>query len=197
MRRTTALLAAIFFLSTSSALAQAQQPFIITLYGGLFFPSNIHHREVYQSNSDLIYGFGIGLPIDRMLVVTGDMSFFKTETMLGQVADSVSKFEERFIHTGLLHKRAFTSTLSLRLSGGFNYITVKQTTTGPQSPEQSVESEKKLGYFGGIGLEHLFEDGRASLFIDALYDYRHLSEGGFNGDYGGVRFVVGVHLYLF
>lgn len=197
MKRKTVILAASLLMAASPALSQSQPPFILTVYGGLFFPSNIHHRDVYKSGSDLIYGFGVGLPINKLLVVTGDMSFFKSEVLLGQLPDSASKFEEKFTHVGLLSKQPFSQTLFLRLSGGFNYITVKQTTTGPQSTEQSVESERKLGYFGGIGFEQLFEGGRTSLFFDLLYDYRHLNDLNFNGDYGGTRIVVGTHIYLF
>ena len=183
--------------TTTMLQAQVQQPFIVTVYGGLFFPANFHYNEVYQSNSDLIYGFGIGLPVNRYLIVTGDMSFFKSEALIAQVTDSVTKLEQKFIHVGLLSKQPVTESLSLRLSGGLNYISITQSTIGPQSSEQSTEAEKKLGYFAGLGIEHLFEGGRTALFADVVYDYRRIHDINFNGDYGGTRCVVGVNFILF
>jgi hypothetical protein len=197
MKRMCITVIVLLIVTTSIIQAQDQQPFIITVYGGLFFPAHFHYKEVYQSTSDLVYGFGIGLPVNRSLIVTGDMSFFKSEAILGQVVDSLAKLEEKFIHVGLLSKQPVTASLWIRLFGGFNYITITQSVTGPQSGEQSVDAEKKIGYFGGLGVEHLFDGGRTSLFGDVVYDYRRLHDTNFNGDYGGLRCVIGVNFILF
>src|SRR5260221_12581674 len=140
MKWTYAAITAFLLLNVSSLRAQGQQPFVLTVYGGLFFPGNAHFRDTFQSSSDLLYGFGVGLPIEKSLLITGDMSFFKSEALLAQLPDSVGKFQERFIHVGLLSKQPFAPALFLRLSGGLNYVTVKQTSSGPQSQEQSLES---------------------------------------------------------
>jgi hypothetical protein len=197
MKRTCITVIFLLIATTSLAQAQAQQPFIVTVYGGLFFPAHFHYKEVYQSSSDLIYGFGIGLPVNMSLIVTGDMSWFKSEAILGQVVDSLTRLEEKFIHVGLLSKQPVTDRLSVRLSGGLNYISITQSVTGAQSGEQSVDAEKKIGYFGGLGIEHLFDGGRMSLFGDVVYDYRRLHDANFNGDYGGLRCVIGVNFILF
>ena len=197
MKRTCITVVFLLITTTSLVQAQAQQPFIITVYGGLFFPSHFNYKEVYQSSSDLIYGFGIGLPVNMSLIVTGDMSFFKSEALLGQAVDSLTRLEEKFIHVGVLSKQPVTERLSIRLSGGLNYISITQSVTGPQSGEQSVDAEKKIGYFGGIGVEHLFDGGRTSLFGDVVYDYRRIHDVNFNGDYGGLRCVIGVNFILF
>ncbi len=197
MKRISVIVIICLLSSVSLIHAQAQQPFVLTVYGGLFFPSHLQYQEVYQSNSDIIYGFGIGLPINRHLMVIGDMSFFKSEALLAQMTDSISTLKYKFIHVGLLSKQPFTPSLFLRLSGGLNYNRIMQTTVGLQSSEQSVESEKKIGYFAGIGIEHLFDDGRTSLFADVMYDYRRIHDINFNGDYGGTRVVIGAHFYLF
>ena len=119
------------------------------------------------------------------------------QALLGQAVDSLTRLEEKFIHVGVLSKQPVTERLSIRLSGGLNYISITQSVTGPQSGEQSVDAEKKIGYFGGIGVEHLFDGGRTSLFGDVVYDYRRIHDVNFNGDYGGLRCVIGVNFILF
>jgi len=175
----------------------AQPPFIFTIYGGLFFPSNVHFKDVYNSNSELVYGFGVTLPIGGTLFLAGDLGLFKAEASLDPSRDSSIQLEERFFHLGVISKQPVTYRLFIRLSGGLNYVPVKQRITSPQSLEVSAEAEKKFGYFGGIGLEEMFEDGRASIFGDVLYDYRRSHVKELEGDFGGVRLVIGMHLFLF
>jgi len=174
-----------------------QQPFIFTLYGGLFLPSDIHFQDVYNSDSELMYGFGASVPLGGTLFLAGDLAYFKAEASLDPSRDSSIELVQRFYHLGVISKQPVARLLFIRLTGGFNFGTARQQITGPQSPEQSEESEKKIGYFAGIGLEQLFEDGRASLFGDVVYDYRRSHRKELEGDFGGVRLVVGMHLFLF
>ncbi len=176
---------------------EAQPPFIFTLYGGLFIPSNIHFQDVYNSNSELLYGFGATLPIGGTLFLASDVAFFKAEASVDPSRDSSIQLEQRFFHLGIISKQPVAKRLFIRLTGGLNYVTVKQRLTSPQSLELSTEAEKKIGYFMGIGIEQMFEDGRASLFGDIVYDYRRSHQKELEGDFGGVRFIVGMHLFLF
>ncbi len=171
--------------------------FIFTIYGGLFFPANLHFEEQYNSKSDLIWGVGICLPVADELFLTFDQGFFKSEAVVDPNLDVGRKIEERFSHLGILFKQTVVQRLSIRLSGGPNYVTVKQTITTPSAPDQTIEAEKKIGFFVGPGIEELFPDGRASLFADVLYDYRRSHVKSIEGDYGGLRVVVGFHLFLF
>ncbi len=198
LRRTLLVFAAAIVLGSPALHAQEDQSaFIFTIYGGLFFPANIHFSDQYNSRSDLIYGGGICLPIDEELFVFFDQGFFKSEATVDPNLDIGRHIEERFSHIGILFKQKVVQRLSIRLSGGPNYVTVKQTITNPAAPDQTVEAEKKIGWFAGPGLEELFPDGRASLFADVLYDYRRSHMKSIEGDYGGLRVVVGFHLFLF
>ena len=197
MKSTLVILIFLMSIGSSSVWSQAQQPFIISVQGGLFFPAQAQYKDVYQVSSDLVYGFGIGLPISSTLIATGDMSWFKSEAILGSVTDSTTKLQEKFIHVGLLNKQPINGAIFLRLSGGLNYVTIKQAISGPQSPENGKESDKKLGYYAGIGVENLFEGGRVAMFADAVYDYSRWHDTDFNGDFGGVRAVLGFNFILF
>lgn len=175
----------------------SQQPFIFTLYGGLYFPANIHFAEQYQSHSDLIWGGGVALPVENLLYVTIDDAFFNTKAFVNPGQDSSASLSENFVHFGVLLKQPLSRSIFFRLMGGANYLTVKQSFTSPHAPEQSIEAEKKVGFYVGTGVEEMVPDGSASLFGDVVYDYRRSHEKTMEGDWGGVRIVLGVHLFLF
>lgn len=179
------------------ASAQEQQPFIFTAYGGLFFPSYKQFPALYQSNSDLIWGVGVCWPIQSSLLLTADIGTFNSDGLPNSINDSTAKLEERFIHLGLLNKQPILPNFFIRLQGGLSYATIKQTTSSAQSVEQSVEADKKLGWYGGIGIEEYVTGTHVSLFGDVLYDYRRSHRQELSGDFGGVRAVMGVSVVLF
>jgi hypothetical protein len=174
-----------------------EMPFVFTLYGGLYFPANQQFSGQYRSRSDLLWGGGIALPMEGLLYATFDESFFSATAFLDPSIDSSISLSEKFLHAGILMKQPLSGAVLFRIMGGMNYVTVKQSYTSPRSPEKSLEAEKKIGFYLGAGLEEMFPDGRASLFGDFVYDYRRSHLKQMEGDWGGVRAVVGVHLFLF
>ena len=174
-----------------------QMPFVFTLYGGLFFPSNIHFEDMYQSHSDLIWGGGVALPVEGSLYITADEAFFRTKAFVDPGLDSSASLAENFIHVGLLMKQPLSGGIFMRLMGGVNYVSVKQTFSSPNAPDISQEAENKVGFFFGSGVEEMLSDQTASIFGDVVYDYRRSHEKELEGDWGGVRIVLGVHLFLF
>jgi hypothetical protein len=195
-----ALIIVLSVAALSQAAAQtAQPPFIFSLYGGLFFPSNLHFKEIYQSTSERIWGVGVCLPVAGSLFLTGDIAYFRAEGFIGSPTDSGSVLEQKFIHAGIISKQPLGAGFLMRLSGGLNYVTVKETRTGSASVgAHSIEADRSIGYYGGIGMESfLDQSGKISLFGDVIYDYRRSHQEDLYGDFGGVRTVLGVHLYLF
>jgi len=181
-----------------STMFGQSQPFVFTLYGGLFFPSNVNFKSTYQSSSDLIWGGGVCLPMRPYLFTIVDMASFKTETIIPSTNDSSMNLSEQFLHVGVLHKRQIAGDLFVRLSAGVSYTSVKQTAASLDAPSQSKSAAKRLGYFGGVGIEQQLDaQGHVSLFTDVLYDYRRSKQKDPYGDFGGVRAVLGVHLILF
>jgi hypothetical protein len=197
MKQTFIVVLALMFVSSGISLAQQQPPFIFTVYGGLFFPSNEQFHDTYKSNSESIWGVGVCLPIEPFLFLTGDIAFFRPEASINALGDSTVSLEENFIHWGLLAKQPIAPLLFVRLSGGMSYVTVKQKYTSPRAPELTLQADKKVGYFGGIGLEEMVQSGRASFFADIVYDYRRSHQKELEGDFGGMRLVVGLHVFLF
>jgi hypothetical protein len=188
----------VFFLSAHSLYAQtSQMPFVFTLYGGLYFPSNIHFADEYRTHSDLLWGGGVALPVENLLYLTVDEAFFRTKAFVDPAQDSSASLSENFVHVGVLLKQPVSRSIFFRLMGGVNYVTVNQSFTSPQAPEQTLEAEKKMGFFAGCGVEEMFPDGTASLFGDIVYDYRRSHEKELEGDWGGVRIILGAHLFLF
>jgi len=174
------------------------QAFVLTAYGGLFFPSYNYFRSTYKSASDIIWGTGICLPFKSSLYAAGDISFFKTKAVVESQTDSSTELFERFIHIGIINKQILSGNVFIRLSCGLSYASIKQTTSSFRTPEQSKEADKKLGYYAGIGLEQpLDEEGHLFIFGDVLYDYRRSQQKELYGDFGGVRVILGLHLFMF
>jgi hypothetical protein len=177
--------------------AQDQPPFTFTLQGGLFIPSKEGFKETFQASSDLIWGAGVSLPLGSGLFVTGEISYFRTEGLPDPAIDSTAEYHQRIIHVGIIHKRLLADRIMLRLSGGFNRISVQQKMASSRSTERSLETGNRFGYFGGIGVEQLLDDPHLSFFADVIYDYSRSRERDFPGDFGGVRIVLGVNFILF
>ena len=89
------LLVCLLVLLPCALVAQSQQPFVFTAYGGLFFPSNPDFKDAYRSSSDLLYGGGIGLPLSPTLFLTGDYSWFKPEALLYRRSRGLQDYDER------------------------------------------------------------------------------------------------------
>jgi len=187
----------LLLLGVALSRAQQQPPFIFTVYGGLFFPSHEQFHETYKTNSEAIWGVGVCLPIEPLLFLTGDIAFFRPEASINAQGDSTVSLEENFIHWGLLSKQPVGQRLFVRLSGGMSYVTVKQKYSSPRFPEQTLQADKKIGYYAGLGMEQMVQSGRASFFADIVYDYRRSRQKELEGDFGGLRLVVGVHIFLF
>lgn len=188
--------ALLLFFAVSTSQAQ-QPPFIVSAFGGLFFPSSTEFKDAFKSSSDLIYGGGACLPVQTNLFIIVDYSFFKPEALLNASNDSTISLDERILHIGLLNKQPISPTIFVRLSAGINRITVKQQLSSSQTPTQTAEADRKIGYFGGVGIEELSGDPHVSFFIDLLYDYRRSRQKELYGDFGGLRAVIGAHLYMF
>jgi hypothetical protein len=189
-------LVSMIFLS-SGLWAQDNPPFIFTLSGGLFFPSKADFPQVYQSHSDLLWAVGVNLPVGSGLFAAGDYAFFKSRGYFNVGLDSTARYEQRIIHAGVLNKQPLSQKIFIRLTAGFNYVRVKQTSVSPRSSELIIETDPTIAYFGGIGIEQLLEDPHVSLFADAIYDYSRSHKKEFSGDFGGIRLVIGINLILF
>ena len=181
----------------SPSHAQEQQTFIFKLYGGLFFPSNEKFHDLYNSNSEAIWGVGVSLPLGNFVFLDGDVGFFRASAFIDPQIDSSAALEENIIHIGLLHKQQIGRLLFFRATAGVNYILLKQKYTSPGSPDVSIDSDKKLGYYAGVGIERMVESGQASLYSDFMYDYRRSHQKELEGDFGGFRLILGIHIFLF
>jgi hypothetical protein len=197
MKTTILVLLALLLAGPTQSGAQAQQPFIFKLYGGLFFPGNDQFHDVYKSNSEKIWGVGVSIPLGGFVFLEGDIGYFRASASLNPQIDSSASLEENIIHVGLLHKAQISRVLFIRTSAGVNYATIKQKYESPRSPEQDFEADKKLGYFAGVGAEQIMESGQASLYSDLIYDYRRSHRNELEGDFGGLRLVIGIHVFLF
>ena len=197
IKRFHLLFIGLVFTVTSMTIAQQQQMFILTTYGGLFFPGKSDFKDTYKASSDLMYGFGICLPLQSSLFLIGEYGVFQSQAFLSTPNDSSLALDERFWHAGLMAKQPLTRSIFLRFSGGLNLVSVKQTTSSANVSEQSIEATKKIGYFGGAGLEYFQPDTHVSFFGDMVYDYRRVRDKELFGDFGGVRIVVGIHLYMY
>lgn len=183
---------------TGTTVRAQNQPFVFTAYGGLFFPSNLKFNEIAESRSDLIWGGGIALPVAVSLYITADWANFSSKALIDQMIDSTVTLDERFIHIGVLDKQRLFISVLLRISGGFSYTFIREKYSSTLAGEHHDDADKKIGYYGGIGIEQLLDaENHFSIFTDLIYDYRRSVKKELYGDFGGVRVVVGCHLFVF
>ena len=183
--------------SAEAQFTESRLPIYYDVHGGLFFPSRENFRATYRTGSDLLWGFGVAFPItDDYLYLVTDIAWFSSEALADAPGDSTGKLQERFIHLGLLEKVFFSKRDAVRFQAGASYSTVKESSSGPLAGDQSRELPKKIGYFGGLGLEHIPGSGGFSIYSDLLYEYRRSLQKNFSGDFGGVRLEVGINIYF-
>lgn len=176
---------------------ESRLPIYYDVHGGLFFPARENFRTTYRSGSDIVWGFGVAFPItDDFLYLMTDIAWFSSQALVDAPADSTTKLQERFIHLGLLNKVFFSTRDAVRAQAGVSYSTIKESASSPLAGERTRELPKKLGYYGGIGLEHIPGAGGFSIYSDLLYEYRHSLEKDFSGDFGGLRLEVGINVYF-
>lgn len=181
-----------------TSLFTQDQPFIFTAYGGLFFSSNLRFTQISESKSDIIWGGGIAVPIASSLYISGDWSNFNSKAQVNPSIDSNLTLEQNFFHIGLTSKRRLFETVLLRISGGFSYSIIKEKLSSARSEGHTINGDKKLGYFGGVGVEQPLDvENHLSIFCDVIYDYRRSEQKELFGDFGGLRIVIGMHLYVF
>ncbi|HSG27906.1 MAG TPA: hypothetical protein VLA34_05450 [Candidatus Krumholzibacterium sp.] len=195
------LLAAFALTLTLNAASTAQNPSIPPFYqvhGGLFYPSVGDFRTTYGAPSDFVWGMGMGLPVSAdFLYLIGDLSWFRAKALTPGTPDVRSELSYNFFHLGLLNKYYIAPTLSVRFQGGLNYNSVERKTVPEGGEEVTAALPRKIGYYGGIGLENLLMGGRISVFADFLYDYRRSIEKEIYGDFGGYRLMMGLTTYWF
>ncbi len=181
--------------------ARAQNPAIppfYQVYGGLFHPSLDGYRATYGSSSDFVWGMGMGLPVSAdFLFVVAELSWFKGKAFIPGTPDVNAELKQKFIHVGLMNKYFIARTIAVRFQGGLNYNSIERTATPSGGTQVKHELPRKIGYFGGVGLENMLAGGRMSVFADAVYDYRRSVEPDIFGDFGGVRIVAGLAVYWF
>lgn len=176
--------------------AQATPPFIMSVSGGLFYPSYAEYRPTFQSSSDLIWSIGGSYPLEQSWFLTGDVAFFSSEAFFSPAMDTSIRLTERMIHFGAMRKAYLGGALFLRIMGGFNLVSVKHETSGPNAQGTSVEADRKVGYFAGVGVEELLPGQNIALCGNIIYDYRRVQQPDLAGDFGGVRLVLGLEFIL-
>lgn len=192
-------MAAIAFIFVTGAFGQDPViPPFYQIYGGLFYPAEINHRATYGTRSDFVWGMGMGLPVsaDFFYVIT-EYSWFKTKAVIPGAPDVSLELSQKFLHFGLMKKYFLAPALAFRFQGGFNYNFIERKVTPVGGRELKNSLGRKIGYFGGMGLENMVAGGRMAVFADLVYDYRRSVERDLYGDMGGIRITAGLSMFWF
>lgn len=189
-------LAALLLFVGSPVRSQGTPPFILNVSGGLFFPAYTGYRSTFQSSSDLIWSVGGAYPLEQAWYLAGDVAFFSAEAFYSPAMDTSQRLTERLIHFGVMRKEYLGGPFFLRVMGGFNLVSVKYETAGPNSSGVAAEAERKFGYFAGLGIEELLPGANVALCGNVIYDYRRVQQSDLAGDFGGLRLVLGLEFIL-
>lgn len=173
-------------------------PPFYSVHGGLFYPSHREFRSTFNSASDFIWGMSMGLPVSPdFLYIIGDISWFKSRGIVPDDPGTEAEVSYQFLHAGLLSKQFLSPMVAVRMQAGTNYNSVEWIIRPEGGEEIRNELSRKLGFFGGAGLETFMAQGKMSVFADFIYDYRRSSDRSFYGDFGGFRIVMGMSAYWF
>src|SRR2546426_5997783 len=140
-------LALIFLLCLSTVQAQQSPPFIFTVTGGLFFPARAEFSQVYQASSDLVWSVGAVFPGTYGVYFNIEYGKFTSTGFFDQAVDSGARYQEKFIHLGIINKRPLTQALMFRITAGVNRVNVSETTTTPKAPDTSIETGTLYGFY--------------------------------------------------
>jgi hypothetical protein len=173
-------------------------PFYHT-YAGLFYPMHSDFQDQFGISSDFIWGTGFGMPLSPdFLYLVIDFSWFQANAYdPGAPIAGEHELSQAFWHLGLLNKVFLAKTVAFRVQGGLNYNTVESKFTTVEGVETKSELKRKLGFFGGAGIENQLFGGKMALFVDVVYDYRRSTDPALAGDFGGTRVVAGLAAFLF
>ena len=192
------------FLLVFPAAASAQNPPIPPFYqmsGGLFHPAQQDFNAKYHASSDLVWSSGMGLPLSAdFLYLVAELSWFRAKGFTPGAPgtpDTSAELRHNFMHVGLMNKYFVAPALAVRFQGGMNYNSIEEKVTPAGGTEMKRRLPRKIGFYGGIGLENLMAGGRMSVFTEAMYDYRRSVDAAMYGDFGGVRVVAGLAVYWF
>jgi hypothetical protein len=193
------LAVALFVLVPSGATAQDPEipPFYQTSVG-LFYPAHADFEGTYGVTSEFIWGTGFGVPLsaDYFYLVI-DLSWFQANAYQPGTPAAEVELSQAFWHLGLMNKVFITKSVAVRFQGGLNYNSIETKVMPEGGAETKRELKRKIGFFGGAGLENQVFGGRVGIFFDFVYDYRRSTDPLMYGDFGGSRVVGGLAAYLF
>ncbi|MGB8321081.1 MAG: hypothetical protein WCE54_23335 [Ignavibacteriaceae bacterium] len=153
---------------------------------------------------NVLFQVGFGIPINSHLFIYNRISFASKSDFqayvrleqINQLVEATSSFSQLIYNAGLRYSIYIIQDWSFGFSAGFTYSVVNNKSTLKGELFQSLDNQNLYGYFGGIDLEHRFQDSHFSAFGEALYNYIRNDNIYFRDKFSGMNLSAGVRFYF-
>lgn len=153
---------------------------------------------------NVLFQLGLGVPINSHLFIYNRISYtsksdFRAYARVepaNQLIETTSSFSQLIYNAGLRYSIYIAQEWNLGLSAGFTYSVVNNKSYLKGQLYQNLDNQSLYGYFGGIDLEHRFQDSHFSAFGEAFYNYIRNDNIYFRDKFSGMNLTVGVRFYF-
>ncbi|GBD88340.1 hypothetical protein BMS3Abin03_02275 [bacterium BMS3Abin03] len=206
------LLAFLFLVSITFTSAQEHKK-SSTFISGLVGTAQVSNSGS-GTNSPVAFSFGgsFGFPITGNLYLytrgtytskSNFQSFYNTSFLNSQTGFSdelipvTSSFSQLLLNTGLLYNFYISEVWTLGVNGGASFSVINQDAKLKGGHViSSVNNEAIWGYFGGMIVEKLWDEGDVSTFFEAQYNYARSDASYRISALNTMNFTFGVRYYL-
>ncbi len=153
---------------------------------------------------NILFQIGFGIPLDYHLSIYNRISFTSKSDFqayarvepINQLVETTSSFSQLIYNAGLRYSIYITQDWNMGFSAGLTYSLVNNKSTLKGELYQNLDNQNLYGYFGGIDLEHRFQDSYFSAFGEALYNYIRNDNIHFRDKFSGMNLSAGIRFYF-
>jgi len=204
----------VMLLSSFSTYAQSdnlRSPFI-SVHSGVFLTSIHDFDKTYDSQSGLVYGLGVGLPLSTRSYWYGKATLFtKSGTpviksynfengmpiIVSEKREGYASYTQWIINGGILYNFFLTPDWTLGLNGGITYsIVSEEQKNNSGTIGSSISGSGIFGFFLGGVLEKNFDKSPFSIFVEPQFNFMQSAILSNFKNYGGLNLNLGVRFYF-
>jgi hypothetical protein len=178
----------------------------IFLSGGIgIFQSSSSEGAVSKYLPNILLQGGLGIPLNNHLYFYNRISYSSKSNFTAyeqleptsSLIQTTASFSQLIYNSGLRYGIFLSSRWILAFSAGFTYSLVNDEVILRGETYQKLDNQSLYGYFGGIDLEHKFNDSNFSMFGEAQYNHIGNNNLYYRDKFSGMNITAGVRFYFF
>jgi hypothetical protein len=206
------LLCTLTIFLTATALSQDLRSVFISANTGIFLTAHENFSKVYDSNTGIVFGGTLGLPLSTRTYLYGKATYFSkrgvpviatfaiqngTPILISETRSGTATFRQWIFDAGLQYNLFLTEMFTIGFNGGLAYSTLsEEQRSADGSFSSSTSGIGSFGFFAGAALEKNFRGVPLSIVLEPQYNYSRRDLVGIIGDYGGLNISLGIRFYF-